>query len=183
MPPCYDFALAGVLQKGSHIELFDEQNPVHQKIFEQVQKLMEKDRYVNPEELKWDYKSNLKSHKLIHKFCRENGITIQAELGHWAGMLVELAYHTHKDKSASKNALDNKNDTEWMYLLVSDKKVFKCPDELLPQVQQEYEPVSQDNEFKTLIMPNADFKLSTEESDADELINTEKLMNAKAKVY
>ena len=111
MPPCYDFALAGVLQKGSHIELFDEQNPVHQKIFEQVQKLMEKDRYVKPEELKWDYKSNLKSHKLIHKFCSENGITIQAELGHWAGMLVELAYHTHKDKSASKNALDNKNDT------------------------------------------------------------------------
>ncbi|WP_031491976.1 hypothetical protein [Succinivibrio dextrinosolvens] len=183
MPPCYDFALAGALQTGSHIELFDEKNSVHQKIFGQVQKLMEKDRYVKPDDLEWDYKSNLKAHKLLHKYCEENEVTIQAELGHWAGMQVELAYHTLKDDSDSKTALDKKNNTEWMYLLVSDKKVFKCPDELLPQVQQEYEPVSQDNEFKTLIMPNADFQLSNEESDADELINTKKLMNTKAKVY
>jgi hypothetical protein len=183
MPPCYDFAIAGVLQKGSHIELFDEQNETHKKIFAQVQKLMEDNRYVKPDELEWDYKSHLKAHKLIHKFCKENQITIQAELGHWAGMLLELAYHTKEDKSENKTALNSESQNEWMYLLVSEKKVIKCPDELIPQVQQEYEPISQDNEFKTLILPNTDFKPTREENDADELINTEKLMSTKANVY
>ncbi|SFS91390.1 hypothetical protein SAMN02910357_02559 [Succinivibrio dextrinosolvens] len=183
MPPCYDFAIAGVLQQGDNIELFDENNEVHKKIFVQVQKLMKDSRYVKPDELEWDYKSHLKAHKLIHKFCSENQITIQAELGHWAGMLLELAYHTKEAKTENKNALNSDSKNEWMYLLVSEKKVIKCPDELIPQVQKEYEPISQDNEFKTLIVPNTDFKAPREETDADELINTEKLMNTKANVY
>lgn len=183
LPPCYQFALAGILQKEGETILFDEKNELHKKIYSEVRKFLQEQRIVDINEVEPQDKDYLSTEKITIQFCKKNKLSCQASLGKWAGMTVKLAYHVNKAPQKEGSYEQNKSNIEWKYLLVSSKNVYECPECLVSQVSDEYVPFDENIEDKTVLGGNREYFLSQEEIAADEIINPYELMLAKADAY
>ncbi len=183
MPPCYEFGLAGILQKDGNTILFDEKNKFHKKIFKLAQIHMQQHMLADDDEIEDNLKNYIKTEKITYKFCKEHQLTLQAVLGRWAGMTVKLAYHVKTDLATLLTKSHSDGKIIWKYLLVTNKKVIECPSCLIDQVRAEYLPFNEYYEYKTAIPAPFPFKPTKDEFAADTIINLTNLINASAEEY